>query len=70
MSKTIRVRIAVAVSATGRWGADGSNSDKDGQSEATALELIDFEHPNRVTFVEADVPLPEEQATVEGEVAP
>ena len=70
---TVRVRIAVGVTAGGEWAADGAYvhpqcSSRDSE-EAVATELDG--DPHRLTWVEADVPLPtvDPVVTVEGEAA-
>lgn len=70
MTKTKRVRIAVAVDRNGQWGAAPICGDNVRPRQA----LIDFcgmehlDYGERITVIEADVPLPEEPATVRGEV--
>ncbi len=61
--KTVRVRVAVAVSVTGRWGAYGYAGCRDKNAAAAVDHGYD-----RITFIEADVPLPEKPETVEAEV--
>lgn len=76
MSDTVRVRIAVAVSASGKWSASGGSGAPDALSSEIAMnDLCDCEGAppgeDRVAiFVEADAPLPvkPEPQTVEGEV--
>ena len=74
-SKTVRVRIAVVVTRDGEWVAEGWDGDE--EQEEFMLDNA-FEHlaardvnedDVRVSFVEADVPLPA-TVTVEGEVTP
>lgn len=55
---TVRVRVAVAVDAEGEWYAFAAKSDG-----------IASEHA-RLTWIEADIPLPPSPAVVEGEVRP
>jgi len=70
MTKTKRVRIAVAVDCNGLWGA----APLCGDGEAPRQALIDFcglehlEHGEQISVIEADVPMPEEPATVRGDV--
>ena len=73
--KTVRVRIAVAVSRTGAWAAYGwqlagskPRSDSDFLREMMEEDVygVDATH-----YVEADVPIPQNIGeTIEGEVAP
>ena len=70
--KTVRVRIAVAVDEKGQYqvdGWDGATDDK--VIVAKAIDyLIDPEGCIRVSFIEADVPMPLPQSTtIEGEVS-
>ena len=70
--KTIRVRIAVAVSAKGNWCASGwKDSDGAVHGEDCVFDgIVPSDTSNAiVVFVEADVPLPE-SVTVEGTVQP
>jgi len=65
--KTVRVRIAVAVSDNGVWAVAKGDSYKNAKEWA-----LEFLPPNRgvteaVHFIEADIPLPVSQ-TIEGEV--
>lgn len=64
--KTVRVRIAVAVDADGKWCSAGW-VDSDDSLEQTALDGLDSARPTVVHFIEADVPMPE-PTTVEGSV--
>lgn len=66
MPKTIRVRIAVAVSRNGSFIA--SASEKTAQNMASYYRSNDGD--GHVVFVEADVPLPAGPQTVEGVVTP
>lgn len=68
--KTVKVRIAVAVSDAGKWSAvgDGNASRADNRDSVnTALDILD-EQVTQVVWVEADVPLPARQV-VAGAVA-
>lgn len=71
--KTVRVRIAVNISAKGEWAASGNSRDKDDKERASVTyDMLDNDPaltPEHVVFVEADVPLPVAQ-TVEGRVQP
>lgn len=70
--KTIRVRIAVAVSAKGNWCASGwKDSDGSIHGEDCVFDgLVPLDTSNAIiVFVEADVPLPE-SVTIEGKVQP
>lgn len=62
--RTVRVRIAVAVDAEGKWAASGW---KDGGDKCKDFIADDLGDPYRIVWVEADVPLPAE-TTVKGEV--
>ena len=72
MSKTIRVRIAVAVNADKDWNATGWNvegSEVDDKTKVdTALDAMPTSAAEHVVFVEAEVPLPPSVETIEGEV--
>lgn len=61
----MRVRIAVAVAADGKWNAAGWGNDKD--SIRAAGECFDGE-PVQIHWVEADVPEFVPVTTVKGEV--
>lgn len=66
---TVRCRIAVAMSRLGDWGAFGINSsDEDLVRRLREYGLL--ESSDRVSFIEADVPLPQrvEPAVIEGKV--
>lgn len=70
--KTVRVRIAVAVDASGKWHSSASGcgeGNSDEERAEWAQEFLDSNLPQAVYFVEADVPIPEPQ-TIEGEVKP
>ena len=67
--RTVRVRIAVAVTPNGSWEAAGSRGWPDDDASHEARVCSDDPAHARVTYVEADVPLPEPE-TVEGEVKP
>ena len=67
MSKTVRVRIAVAVGESGDWAASGSKALFGVDSVDIAVESLDESGQYAVSWVEADVPLPESE-TVEGKV--
>lgn len=62
--KTVRVRIAVAISPAGRWYAYGSfrSSDEEAAKVANAGDAV--------IWVEADVPVPEGTAVIEGSIVP
>ncbi len=60
--KTVRVRVAVGVDARGVWSAIGDCSFPDDDMAARL-----FMEDSRITFIEADVPLPEKPETVEAE---
>ena len=74
--KTVRVRIAVAVSPDGRWYAQGGSVYDDRSARSDSLIF----HPDQATpdgafcvsWIEADVPMPIEQPedTIQGEVKP
>lgn len=70
-ARTVRVRIAVAVATDGEWYADGSCGDPDEimSQHATVMLSPPQRHGVRVSWVEADVPMPEADA-IEGEVKP
>lgn len=70
--KTIRVRIAVAVAADGKWNATGEWDYDDEMKREQSLQHLGMdggERPHGVHFIEATVPLPE-SVVVEGEVKP
>ncbi len=68
--KTVRVRIAVAVGADGQWNSSGwsGESATDDAMEGIALDPMEDAIVN-MHWVEADVPLPSEATTVEGDTA-
>lgn len=74
--KTIRVRIAVAVTPNGCWATSGNklapnwigNTDSEEAGFASSF-VFERNGPGHVVFVEADVPLPE-SVTIEGKVQP
>lgn len=67
--KTVRVRIAVAVDAGGKWHATGSSLVSDDFSDEWVLGVMgDGERHVSVYHVECDVPIPDPQ-TIEGRVA-
>lgn len=67
---TVRVRVAIATDVHGRWSAAGwqlSDEPRD-DNELSMMAAEGLDSPfERITFIEADVPLPE-QATVEAKV--
>jgi hypothetical protein len=63
----VKVRIAVAVSATGKWYAAATDYESAARSAEYAEEMLNEAPPVRVSFVEAVVPMPV-VATVQGEV--
>ncbi len=71
MSKTKRVRIAVAIDADGNWNSFGYGGKTAKQSDTylvrMALECLESAGPKAVHFIEADLPLPA-SVTVEGKV--
>lgn len=72
MSKTVRVRIAVAVDVDGNWNACGWGTalgiEDEGVNVGNAVEgLPDKFRRSYVRFVEADVSIPE-FSTIQGEV--
>ena len=69
MSKTVRVRIAVAVGSGGDWCAHGADGESDRRLANDARCMLEpgQQAGAHVRWVEADVPLPEAVA-VEGEV--
>lgn len=73
--KTIRVRIAVAVASNEHWNAEGwSRTDKSIARDSDMVQSVknlfgNFNDNNvSISFIEADVPIPESQQTIEGEV--
>lgn len=64
MTRTVRVRIAVAVDRLGQWTACGGSDLSDGEA---AAELAGLDPCCRVSFIEAEVPCPDDDA-IEGEV--
>ena len=71
--ETVRVRIAVAVGPNGHWGASGwcvGGGCADADDVAFEVAELDYEAA-RLSYVEADVPLPtpDRVLTVEGKVA-
>lgn len=74
--KTIRVRIAVAVTPNGCWDTRGMKllPEWDNETDEEAARLVSGwlfgkQGPGHVVFIEADVPVPE-SVTVEGTVTP
>jgi hypothetical protein len=75
--KTVRVRIAVAMSCNGEWAAYGwgdpdGNRSSERESSDNLAELMGDYLCDDIRYVEADVPVPvliEDQA-IEGEVQP
>ena len=66
---TVRVRIAVAVNEQGEWSAHGADDETDRDSIDTASDVF-VPSLCRISFVEANVPLPTPQAksVIEGTV--
>jgi hypothetical protein len=70
--RTVRVRIAVAVTPEGGWASFGTSTHTNGVRAAAFSRRLagDYSHmrghPQRITWVEADVPLPLPESTVEG----
>lgn len=70
--RTVRVRIAVAVTPEGGWASFGISTHTDGARAAAysrrrAGDFLHMRwHPQRITWVEADVPLPWPEDTIEG----
>lgn len=58
-SKTVKVRIAVAVNEDGEWVACGNSGWDDGESEGEAIFILGDEATPDTHFVIAEVPLPE-----------
>jgi hypothetical protein len=67
--KTVRVRICVVVDEAGRFTSAGWSEGSDASVKDVALDSFEPNGRERITWVEADVPLPEAEATVAGEVA-
>lgn len=68
MTKTVRVRVAVAVCSTGEWFASGYSGWNDVEAMADAerdVRRLDV----RTHWLEADLPIPEPQV-IEAEVKP
>ena len=69
--RTVRVRIAVAVDEEGLWVCEGGSLFHGDEAANGLKNLLPGDYPRRqaarLTWVEADVPLPEPPATVEGE---
>lgn len=66
--ETVRVRIAVVVDDSGFWRAVGELGQIDADAVADATGHWDNDGPLSVSWVEAEVPVPE-AVTVQGEVA-
>lgn len=64
----MKIRIAVAVAADGRWAAYGHWKDSDDAAKAVIAQSADTKDLDHVVFVEADVPLPPSPQVVSGEV--
>ena len=67
MSDTVKVRIAVAVDVDGIFAAFGDSGMSDYDMAEEVAGGLRLRLPMRVSFIEADVPLPEQQ-TVKGKV--
>lgn len=72
--KKVRVRIAVAVDYDGNWHACASSDQRESESSDLAVDAVPGAADAcdiRVSFVEADVPMPEPQpeTTIEGTVS-
>lgn len=71
--KTVRVRIAVAVTPAGQWNSCGfsrSSGEREDDDELMGLAIDPLDDTGEARyFVEADLPIPEPE-TVEGEVKP
>lgn len=65
-SNTVRVRVAVSVSVDGNWLAHGGNN----WAEDTTLRAIDYCSGDRLTWITANVLLPEPAAEIEAEIEP
>ena len=68
---TVRVRIPVAVAPNGEWNAAGWSGDEREDGLESVLEGMPHQfkdHQIRVSYIEADVPLPEDN-TIEGKVS-
>lgn len=68
MTRTVRVRIAVAVNARGKWCAYGDSGSCDEAAEGEAHIGLGSPRASSFVWVEAAVPVPEE-AVVQGEVS-
>jgi len=66
MSKTVRVRIAVAVCPDGEWAAAG-NWEYSGEAIRDIVFIDELPGSESWHWIEADIPLPKPQ-TIEGEV--
>ena len=66
---TIKVRICVAVSADGEWGAAGVRDADENDIRSLAWDSlpVGFQEPAHLHWIEAEVPLPTE-TTIEGKV--
>jgi hypothetical protein len=67
MTKTVRVRILVAVDGTGDWQARGYAAPDEGRLK-TRLSM-GMGRVLRYHWVEADIPLPAPEQTIEGTVS-
>ena len=64
-SNTVRVRVAVSVSAGGSWAACGGS----GRDDREVLDVICHDaYFDRLTWITADAPLPEPAAEIEADV--
>lgn len=69
MTETKRVRIAVAVDPSGMFTAFAMDShERDPRNPLLEQSLLDGMEGERISIVEADVPMPEEPAVVRVEV--
>lgn len=65
-SNTVRVRVAVSVSADGTWSAAGDSGWDDHEAASGAC----FEPGDRLVWLVRDIPLPDPAAEIEAEIEP
>lgn len=64
MAPTVTVRVAVCVEADGTWAAHGAS----GITDAGAMHVAHYEPGDAVSWLTAQVPLPEPARVIEAEV--
>lgn len=68
MSATVRVRILVAVDTEGKWASFGHAEHTDKEAKGSIF-FDDLKEIFRWSWIEAEIPLPEAEQTIEGSVS-